>query len=83
MKHANYTVLEATDERVVIRDLGPWHLQPTITNDAEHVVERLVAAGQVIPGARVFYYDSEGALDELLVSWPGGRFAGFAPGPRP
>jgi hypothetical protein len=29
---------------------------------------------------RIFYFDSSGDLDELLVK--DGRFAGFAPGPR-
>ncbi len=81
MRHAEYVVDEVTDERVVITDTGYLSNHPTVTNDAENVVERLVAAGQVIPGRRLFYYDSQGALDELLVSWPNGRFAGFAPGP--
>jgi hypothetical protein len=81
MRHADFTVDEVTEERVVITDVGHMSNHPTVTNDAEHVVERLVAAGHVIPGRRLFYYDSDGALDELLVSWPDGRFAGFAPGP--
>ncbi len=81
MRHAEYTVDEVTEDRVVITDVGHLGDHPTITNDAKHVVERLILGGHLLPGRRLFYYDSDGALDELLVSWPSGRFAGFAPGP--
>lgn len=67
---------------LVIRDAGwPWTLHPTVTNDAEMVVADLVAFGQLPDGRRLLYYDSEGQIGELLVK--NGRFAGFAPGPRP
>jgi hypothetical protein len=45
-----------------------------VTNDAEWVVAQL--AGYLL-GRRLFYYDSLGSLDELVVKE--GRFAGFAP----
>jgi len=70
---------ESSPERLVIRDLGPWTVHFTVTNDAEGVVERLVAAGELPPGRRLFCYDSDGALDELEVV--NGQFAGFRPGP--
>jgi len=83
MKHAQYRIVDDpafTTDALVIRDVGPWDQHPTVTNDAEWVVEELVAAGRLQPGMRLYYYDSEGALDELLVA--NGRFAGFAPGPK-
>ena len=69
------------DHPLVIRDVGPWDRHPTVTNDAEAVVEELVSAGCLPPGRRLLYIDSEGRKDELLVE--DGRFAGFSPGPRP
>jgi hypothetical protein len=84
--HANYEivtdvpgVLKSTGG-LVIRDLGPWDVHFTVTNDAECVVQRLLTTGALAPGQRLFYWDSEGLLDELLVK--DGNFAGFAPGPR-
>mgnify|MGYP001613578477 FL=1 len=83
MKRAQYRIVDepAFDTNVlVILDCGPWTEFPTITNDAERVVEDLVKAGRLKPGMRLMYYDSEGALDELRIY--NGRFAGFAPGPQ-
>lgn len=73
-REANYQVVESTDERIVLRDVGPWDRYMTITNAAESVVAGLGDIGN----RRVFYYDSEGELTELVVK--NGQFAGFAPG---
>ena len=62
---------------LVIRDVGPWDQHLSVTNDAERVVEELVQRGKLPPGRRLFYYDSEGQLDEIVVR--AGRFAGFRP----
>lgn len=77
--HARFDILAVTDELTLIRDIGPWTEHPSVTNDAENVV-RVIAASWLQPGARLFYFDSGGRLDELLVQ--SGRFAGFAPGLR-
>ncbi len=69
------------DDPLVIRDIGPWDKHPSVTNDAEAVIETLVNNGHLPEGRRLFCYDTEGQLDELLVK--AGKFAGFAPGPRP
>lgn len=68
--------IEATyADRVVIRDVGPWDERKSVTNDAEAVVQALVPAlGQ----RRLFYYDTDNVLDELVVL--DGAFAGFKPG---
>jgi hypothetical protein len=75
MRHANFDVVYDGATTLVIRDLGPWDRWPTITNDAEWVVEQ-VAPG--LRGRRLLYFDSYECLDELLVRE--GRFVGFAPG---
>ena len=66
---ANYEIDEdlSTDEWLVIRDLGPWDEHPTVTNDMEHVIDDLLRTGQFQFGQRLFAYDSEGILDEVVI----------------
>lgn len=66
-------------EPLLIRDVGRQN-DTTITNAAEEVVAILVKEGRLAKGRRLFYYDSEGEMDEIVVQ--DGRFAGFKPGPR-
>jgi len=73
-----FEVVTVERDAVTIRDIG--HGQMTVTNDAENVVAELVKSDLLPPGRRLFYYDSAGELDEMLLH--NGRFAGFAPGPR-
>lgn len=84
---ANYEIVEDPSEPsfpLVLRDVGPWDKHFTITNDAEGVIARLVAAGAIGPARgrprTVLYYDSEGELTELRYDWTTGRFLGFGPG---
>jgi len=70
---ANYQILENTAEHIILQDMGPWDKYMTITNAAESVIASLSNIGS----RRVFYYDSEDVLTELLVK--DGKFAGFAP----
>lgn len=73
MNRAAYEVVERDAGKVVLRDIGPWSQHPTVTNDAEQVVEDVLAwAG----GRRILYYDSEGELTELVHD--GTRFVRFA-----
>ena len=76
MRCANYSIVADNDKELVIMDVGPWDQFTTITNSAEAVVEEL--AGR-LGDRKLYYYDSENNLDELLVKDE--RFAGFAPGP--
>ena len=62
---------------LVLRDVGPWDLHLTITNNAEEVVKELAGMGLLPNGRALHYYDSRGELDQLLVR--DGAFAGFAP----
>ena len=66
---------------LTIRDLGPWDQHPTVTNDAEDVLARLHCEGKLPAGRRLYYYDSEGRLDELKHDGQG-HFTGFGPGPQ-
>lgn len=84
IRHANYVRVPIAesgfrDGSLVIRDVGPWDHHPTVTNDAEYVVSELVERGMLPGGRRLFYYDSDGNLDEIVVR--DGKFAGFRPGP--
>lgn len=67
-----------TNDVVLIADVGPWDVYPTVTNDAEDVVKKLTAIGRLKPGRQLLYYDSEGVLSELLHDGAG-VFLGFAP----
>lgn len=76
---ANYQIVsDQQGEPLLIRDVGPWDRFGTVTNAAEEVVAELVAAGRLTPGRRLFYYDSNETIDEIVVL--GGRFVGFKPG---
>lgn len=79
MSHAKWSII--SDEPglpLVIQDQGPWIHRKTITNDAEWVVAMLWDEKKLVPGRRLFYFDSERVLDELLVVGTG-RFGGFKP----
>ncbi len=67
------------EDPLVIQDCGDHSRVPTITNDAEAVVRDLIATRQLPAGRRLFYVDSEGQRDEILIE--DGQFVGFAPGP--
>ncbi len=87
MKTPSYDVVRDIKNRpLIVKDLGPWDRFPTITNAAEELVDDLMAKHLLEPGRRLFYYDSENQLDELVLEWnPAGdrvRFKGFAMGPE-
>lgn len=74
MSKASYSVVNESDEFVVIVDIGPWDQFSTVTNDAEAVVEELIG---MLAGRKLFYYDSEYEFCELVIK--DGKFAGFDP----
>lgn len=78
MRTSNYAILnESTRDILVIRDMGPWSVFKSVTNDAENVVETLFEEGYLDNSRRLWYYDSDGNLDELVHE--DGKFKGFAP----
>ena len=77
-RKANFDVLEnIPGNPLVIRDIGPWDKHLSVTNDAEGVVELLVKSGLLDNNRRLFYYDTNNNLDELVIKDE--KFAGFAP----
>lgn len=74
IRRANYEVIVDNKDRLVLKDIGPWDQYLTITNASETVVEELI---ERLNGRRLFYYDSYGNLDEILIK--DGKFYGWAP----
>ena len=81
MAHPRFCLAEVSEERILLRDLGPWDIHPTITNGAENVVERVQYLLKEYPRARLDYIDSEGEEATLVVK--DGKFVGFASVPLP
>ncbi len=82
MQLPNFEVVsDVPGEPLVVRDLGPWHQYPTITNAAEELVDHLVTVGLLTLSRKLHYYDSEGNLDGIRTegSRGQGRFNGFYP----
>jgi hypothetical protein len=77
MSHANYSIVLQATHYLILQDMGPWSQHPTITNDAEWVVEQVAAQ---LDGRMLLYFDSEGWLDQIQVKE--GKFVGFASGWR-
>jgi len=80
---ANFIIVKGSvvdDSPLIIRDMGPWDKCYTVTNDVERVIDRLIDLELLPKGRRLFYYDSEGQLDEIVLE--NGRFLRFAPGMR-
>ncbi len=75
-RKANYVVRERTKERIVLEDTGPRDRYMTITNAAETTVAE-VERDFGIGNRKLFYYDSDGELTELVVK--DGKFVRFAP----
>lgn len=73
---AEWELVGSNAECVVIRDVNN-PAKRSITNDAENVVDDL---RNVLRGRRLFYFDTMGVLDELVVN-EHGRFVSFAAGP--
>ena len=77
-RNANFAILEnIPGSPLIIRDIGPWNKHLSVTNDAEGVVELLVKSGFLDNNRRLFCYDSDNNLDELLIRDE--KFVGFAP----
>ena len=58
---------ESDKDKIIIHDIGQWSSNLTVTNDVENVVRKLARAGYLPPQRRLFYYDSEGELSEIIV----------------
>jgi hypothetical protein len=75
-RRPNYHILVKDGGRpLVIRDVGPWDVCLTVTNDIENVIDELQLQGLLPPGRRLIYCDSQGELTEALME--NGKFVGF------
>lgn len=72
---AKISIVESNDKILLIRDLGPWDVFPTITNDAEAVIEHLFLNSLLNTNQRLIYIDSEPGYCELKFDSNG--FTGF------
>ena len=79
MSRCKYRIEQSAGRSVVIRDVG-GERDLSVTNDAEAVVEELFLRGLLPEGRLIYYFDSDGRLDQIRHS--GGVFIGFAPGPE-
>lgn len=73
--HAAYNVARHNELMVYLHDAGDHSKVPTVTNDAEWVVEQVAKDWGK---RRIFYRDTEGGIDEL--EHVDGKFKGFKPG---
>jgi hypothetical protein len=69
MMRCTFEIVRQTEQYILIRDTNGL---VSVTNQADQVVEHFRSG---IAGRRLFYYDSEGRLDELSIR--DGRFDGF------
>lgn len=74
MTKARYIIESESPKTLIISDVGTHHM--SITNDAEGVVKEL-HENNLLMGRRLYYYDSDGRLDELKHDG-NGKFTGFA-----
>lgn len=73
LSEADYKVIQVTAERIVIVDLDTG---PSVTNEAERVIDDLLHEHGYLPERRYFYRDTMGVFDELVLE--SGRFSRFA-----
>lgn len=77
LPRARFHVMRDAPGVLVLRDVGPWDVHPTVTNDIEAVIAHLFETAQLMPTQQLFYIDSGGSLTEVYVK--DGKFAGFGP----
>jgi hypothetical protein len=74
----DFEVITVSRDAVTIRDLDRGKM--SVTHDASAVVAELRRCELLLPGRRLFYYDSMGVLDEIV--WTEDGAVAFAPGPN-
>jgi len=72
MTKVHFEIVSKTDEVLYIVDLfDESNPTMTITNGAEEVVAQLMASGDLDGKRRLFYKDTDGAIDELMYTYSG------------
>jgi hypothetical protein len=80
---STFVIVEETDEHIIIRDLcgqPGYESWMSVTNGAENVVRHLIKEHHCA-GKRIYYYDTDGRLDQLKHN--GRAFTDFGDGPGP
>lgn len=77
MNRSNFVIEEQNNEKVIIRDVGPWDVYMTVTNNVENVVKFLTNTKVIDNNKKLYCYDSEGDLDEIV--HVDGQFVKFMP----
>jgi len=72
MNRANYAIDMATDEYILLQDVGPHDEFLTITNDIESVVENM---RDLLRGRKLYYLSSDGETVGVLIDK--NEFSGF------
>lgn len=80
MLKSNYKIEELSDDKLIIRDIGPHDKYATVTNDVDNVVKTLYETGHLTDNMRLFYYDSYNDFDEIIHL--NSRFLRFKPIPQ-
>ena len=78
MRKANYSIVQDMPEYLLILDEGPWDHFLTVTNAVERVISELLESGQLKAGQKLYYIDSFGDTDEIVVE--DGKFLRFERG---
>lgn len=74
MRDPRFQIEDIASDYILIRDIGPWDVYPTITNAAERVVEMLKPI--LKDREQIRYIDSCGSEDVYL-RIKDGKFVGF------
>lgn len=76
MRRSNYIIKADVDGfPLVIQDVGPWDQYVSVTNNVENVVKELFDRGLLSRDRPLYYVDSEGSMDEILIEDK--QFIGF------
>lgn len=63
MLRCDYQITAIKPDSLTIQDLNLGRM--SVTNDVENVVKDLFARELLKPGMQLFYYDSDGDMDEI------------------
>jgi len=72
MQHAIFK-FAVIGQYILVDDQGDFRINKTVTNDVEYVIEHLKSKILAIEDHRIFYRDSYGEIDEILID----QYCGF------
>jgi len=69
---SNYRIIYEDEYKIILKDLGPHDIYPTITNDAENVIQDLEHEQKL---KLIYYMGSDGIKTRLITN--DDKFIGF------